>query len=205
MTTATDGATTRAQAYGQLAHLIAFPNREIHEALQTSVVEAVDGDGNAVDVPTPYETYEAEYIRLFEIAPKRPPCPLYEGYWRGRDGSERRELMAELMRFYRFFGLSLGESVREMPDHLAVELEFMAALAVREATDEAEDGDVASFRRAQRDFLQRHLGHWTPKVKGTIREIDAHPFFQALLAEIDAHVQADLDAMVEMETETTCE
>jgi len=197
--TVTDTAAGRAQAYRQLANLVAFPNREVHEALQASGVEAVDGDGHPVGVPTPYEAYEAEYIRLFEIAPKRPPCPLYEGYWRGRDGSERRELMAELMRFYRFFGLSLGESVREMPDHLAVELEFMAALADREATAEAEDGDAASFRRAQRDFLRRHVGNWTPKVNETIHEVDAHPFFPALVAEIDAHVQADLDAFVEGE------
>jgi len=199
MTTATDAAGDRARAYRQLAHLIAFPNREVHKALQTSAVEAVDGHGNAVDVPTPYEAYEAEYIRLFEIAPKRPPCPLYEGYWRGRDGTERRELMAELMRFYRFFGLSLGESVREMPDHLAVELEFMAVLTDGEAAAVAEDGDGKSFRRAQRDVLQRHLGHWTPKVNGTIHEIDAHPFFQALVAEIDAQVQADLDMIIEGE------
>ncbi|MFB6286671.1 MAG: molecular chaperone TorD family protein [Candidatus Bipolaricaulia bacterium] len=195
MTPATDTAADRAQAYRQLANLIAFPNRQLHEALQASPIEAVDHDGQAIDVPTPYEAYEAEYIRLFEIAPKRPPCPLYEGYWRGRDGTERRELMAELMRFYRFFGLSLGESVREMPDHLAVELEFMAALADGEAALRRDNGDVPSFRRAQRDFLQRHLGHWTPQVHQTIHEIDAHPFFQALMAEIEARIRADLGDM----------
>ena len=183
--------TDRAAIYTTLSQLIAFPNREIHDALCAGTLELLD-DETGVDVPTPYAAYEAEYIRLFEIAPKRPPCPLYEGYWRGRDQSERRELMAELMRFYRFFGISLGDEVREMPDHLAVELEFMALLTEGEATADARDGDVGSFRRAQRDFLQRHLADWTPKLAARIHELDADPFFQALIAEIDAQVQDDL-------------
>lgn len=195
MTTATNSAADRAQVYKGLANLFAFPTREIHEALRSGTLEIGDDDGNVIGVPATYEEYEAEYIRLFEIAPKRPPCPLYEGYWRGRDQTERRELMAELMRFYRFFGLSLGESVREMPDHLAVELEFMALLVDGEAAAEAEDGDVGSFRRAQRDFLSRHLTHWTPKLNGTIHEIDAHPFFRTLIAQVDAHVQGDLNTL----------
>lgn len=195
MPTTTAAAAERAQAYRHLANLIAFPDPEIHEALHASGVEIRDDAGTIVDVPSPYEAYEAEYIRLFEIAPKRPPCPLYEGYWRGRDQTERRELMAELMSFYRFFGLSLGDEVREMPDHLAVELEFTALLADGEADAQAEGGDDGSFRRAQRDFLQRHLGSWTSKLTEAIHGIDAHPFFQALMAEIDAQVQADLAAL----------
>ena len=183
----------RAAIYRTLSQLIAFPRREIHQALCAGTLELFDGE-TGVDVPTPYEAHEAEYIRLFEIAPKRPPCPLYEGYWRGRDQTERRELMAELMRFYRFFGLSLGEEVREMPDHLAVELEFMALLADGEAASDAKRGDAESFRRAQRDFLQRHLGNWTPKLATRIHELDADSFFEALIAEIDAQVQEDLDA-----------
>lgn len=66
------------------------------------------------------------------------------------------------MRFYEFFGVQIQEANRDYPDHLVTELEFMAFLCQREAVAEAVGKDVDSFRRASRDFLQRHLLAWVP-------------------------------------------
>lgn len=70
--------------------------------------------------------------------------------------------LADIAGFYRAFGFQVGGQVRERPDHLAVELEFMHLLALKEAyaheTGIAEHVEVS--REAQGKFLTGHLGQW---------------------------------------------
>ena len=93
------------------------------------------------------------------------------------------------MRFYEFFGLAHREGA-EMPDHLSVELEFMHFLTHLEAqTREAEALD--SLRRAQHDFLSRHV--WR-LVQAVHEGLDSeHPACIALVEDCRAFVHADLE------------
>ena len=72
--------------------------------------------------------------------------------------------MEELFRFYQHFGLefSRGE-LRELPDLLPVELEFLHYLTFLEA--QASDIDhlqpnISALQAAQRDFIDLHPGRW---------------------------------------------
>jgi nitrate reductase assembly molybdenum cofactor insertion protein NarJ len=70
--------------------------------------------------------------------------------------------LADIAGFYRAFGFQMGGPVRERPDHLAVELEFMYVLALKEAYA-GENGtaeQVEICQEAQAGFLQDHLGQW---------------------------------------------
>ncbi len=70
--------------------------------------------------------------------------------------------MADIAGFYRAFGFNIGGKVRERPDHISAELEFMHVLALKEAYA-AEKGvaeHVEICVEAQRKFLQEHLGQW---------------------------------------------
>lgn len=70
--------------------------------------------------------------------------------------------LADIAGFYRAFGFNVGGAVRERPDHLAVELEFMYLLALKESHADAhgtqEQKEVCID--AQRKFLGEHLGRW---------------------------------------------
>jgi DMSO reductase family type II enzyme chaperone len=70
--------------------------------------------------------------------------------------------MADIAGFYRAFGFNIGGQVRERPDHISAELEFMHVLALKEAY--AAERDVLEHVEicidAQRKFLQEHLGKW---------------------------------------------
>ncbi len=70
--------------------------------------------------------------------------------------------LADLAGFYRAFGFQIGGPVRERPDHLAVELEFLHVLALKEAVarERGTPEQVEVCREAQRKFLQDHLGEW---------------------------------------------
>jgi DMSO reductase family type II enzyme chaperone len=70
--------------------------------------------------------------------------------------------MADIAGFYRAFGFNVGGKVRERPDHISAELEFMHVLALKEAFA-AESGIVEHIEvcaDAQRKFLKEHLGKW---------------------------------------------
>ena len=81
----------------------------------------------------------------------------------GREG-----ILEDILRFYGYFDVRLREGNRDYPDYLVSELEFMAFLASREARALAEGADPESFRRAQRDFLERHLALWAPEFAGRL-------------------------------------
>lgn len=103
---------------------------------------------------------QSAYIDLFDR--REGGFPLYETeYGRGRSLGKGSEL-ADLSGFYRAFGLELGagDSPREMPDHLSVELEFYAWLLLKEAhllRAQAEEG-VSIVEDARAKFLRSHLG-----------------------------------------------
>jgi TorA maturation chaperone TorD len=70
--------------------------------------------------------------------------------------------LADIAGFYRAFGFQTGGTVRERPDHLAAELEFMYLLALKEAYAAANSmpEQVEICVDAQRKFLQDHLARW---------------------------------------------
>jgi DMSO reductase family type II enzyme chaperone len=172
----------RSRAYGALARAFTCPTSEVYDEIITGrLAEALGAPENETLRPDlPFEEFQAEYLRLFEVGPRCPPCPLYEGAWREREFLDRRELMEELVRFYHYFGLTLGERPKELPDHLSVELEFLHYLAFLEAQTLELDRDPASCRRARRDFLERHPLRWLPQLRDKLYRLEALPFFREL-------------------------
>jgi len=70
--------------------------------------------------------------------------------------------LADIAGFYQAFGFKVGGAVRERPDHLAVELEFMYVLALKEAYAVVNGlhEQVEICHDAQGKFLRDHLGRW---------------------------------------------
>ena len=101
--------------------------------------------------------------------------------------------MEELIRFYNFFGLRLAEG--QLPDHITVELEFMQYLASMEAESLANQGDHESYRRAQSDFLERHLARWLPVLREKLQRQEPLPFFAELVALAEEFVRSDRDCL----------
>lgn len=70
--------------------------------------------------------------------------------------------MADIAGFYRAFGFQLGGPVRERPDHVAAELEFMHILALKEAyaLERGIPEQVEVCVEAQAKFVRDHVGRW---------------------------------------------
>jgi DMSO reductase family type II enzyme chaperone len=194
-------AAVRSALYHRLAEAFGFPADELLEAVASGrFLSELLAEAAALPFELPIEGetraalaggggLEQEYIRLFEVGPGRPPCPLYEGSH--RDG--RMKIMEELVRFYEHFGLQPDPG--DQPDHLCAELEFMHYLAFKEAAALSRPGPAGAFRLAQRDFLARHLCRWLPRLRLRLETLEPPPFYRALAAVAEAFAAADLASL----------
>jgi len=101
--------------------------------------------------------------------------------------------MADIAGFYRAFGFNIGGKVRERPDHLSVELEFMHILALKEAYA-AQNGvaeHVEICVEAQRKFLQEHLGQWIGLFAESLKQSTTDGPYVALARFASTFVLAD--------------
>ncbi|MDP2948441.1 MAG: molecular chaperone TorD family protein [Chloroflexota bacterium] len=187
----------RSQVYRLLARSFAFPDEALYEDVtkgrwqeQVSQVlpqfpfELAAGGGAAVAFP--FAEFQAEYNRLFEVGTMGgPPCPLFGGHHE----RDRMRVMEELIRFYNYFGLSMAAG--QLPDHITVELEFMHYLTFKEAEARQQNREQDSYQRAQKDFLDRHLGKWVPVLRQKLFNFDPPPFFAELVTFTDEFVGRD--------------
>jgi DMSO reductase family type II enzyme chaperone len=110
-------------------------------------------------LPPPPPDAATLFVDTFDPALSKEAVSLSGRTWLKR---EQADLFEELVRWYSFFDLKRAGSA-ELPDHIAVELDFMHYLAWREHLHDGGADALASLRRAERDFLTRHL---TPMATG---------------------------------------
>ena len=106
---------------------------------------------------------EYEYNKLF-VGPEHVLCPPYESVYR----SDRSEIELGLVmgpstndtkKRYKEAGLEIAKDFKELPDHIAIELEFMYFLCANEA--KSKDFEEASlWRERQREFIASHIKTW---------------------------------------------
>lgn len=164
-------AATRSRLYGLFATALQFPRDEIAEALAAGeLYQSLDETARALPyrytfVAPPLLAARAlgqTHTALFDAITGRPHVALLEARHEG--AMPEQQLWEELLRFYRYFGLDFSAGgARERPDHLLTELEFMHYLTFLEAGAPA--AATESLRRAQADFLERHLARWLPALR----------------------------------------
>jgi DMSO reductase family type II enzyme chaperone len=194
-------AAQRSRLYQLLGAAFAFPDEEFFDAVRDGTLAtalahlcgalpydltgvATLGLGGAGES---YADFEAEYIRLFDVGPAGPPCPLYGGLYIG----DRMKVMEDATRFYNFFSLRVSQQLRELPDHITTELEFLHYLTFREAEARQHGLDASPLLRAQRDFLARHLCRWVPRLQSRLAKQTTLPFFPALVQFAAGFLAAD--------------
>lgn len=154
----------RAQMYAFLSQAFLYPKENWLEDLQVSasLLETLGLEINNLfsgrHSSLTLEELQREHRRVFGLVGSQ--C--YETEFGLPHEFRQSQELADLAGFYRAFGFRMGGRVRERPDHIAVELEFMYLLCLKEAYA-AEHGtteQVEIARCAQATFLQDHLGSW---------------------------------------------
>ncbi|NJD89868.1 MAG: molecular chaperone TorD family protein [Betaproteobacteria bacterium] len=101
-----------------------------------------------------------DYTRLF-LGPVDAKARPYGSVWLGPDKLTMQESTMALLALYEEGGFEMAEDFRELPDHVAAELEFLYLLLFRESRARSpaagEPGDPVALRRR---LLDEHLGAW---------------------------------------------
>ncbi len=73
-----------------------------------------------------------EYNRVFGLVPPKECPPYGTEYHRTREPFFRAQQLADVAGFYRAFGLEVSSRCPDRPDHVSLELEFLALLLAKE-------------------------------------------------------------------------
>ena len=187
-------ATSRAAVYTLFAHAFAYPDAERMVSLREAASDVNEKSGSiplmrlaAIAREIGQESLEPVYVSLATFS-SSPDCPTFETAYFGSDAQQQTQRMANIAGLYRAFGVD-ATSGGFRPDELPVELEFMAFLCFKEAYAAEHLGAprAGQARKAQRIFLQEHLGRWASVFGRKIARL-APPFhFYSLAGETLAH------------------
>ena len=107
------------------------------------------------------QTLLVDYTRLF-LGPVQTLARPYGSVWLSGESALMQDSSMAVLELYGQGGFEIDEAFRELPDHVAVELEFLYLLIfnLNRARREG-DADAASATAAlQQRFLAQHLGAW---------------------------------------------
>src|SRR3972149_2229288 len=184
-------ARTRGQLYRLLsvgfpppsaAGLVVMP-RQLRAAREITALYPTPQLAPALDLPAvPLEEVQGEYLRLFQ-GPGHLLAPPYESVYRHPEGLVMGEWAGEMTRWLGEEGLALSPHFRDLPEHVAVELEFMACLCAAEsrAWRGADEKRVRHYLARERDMLRGHLSCWVPAFCQQV-QASARPGLSPLLA-----------------------
>jgi len=137
---------------------------------------------------------EEEYDRLFsDTGTER--VPLVESFYKpwtsdphcllpfaAEKGFVMGDSAIHLSTLYQHCGLEAAEPLRGMPDHLILELEFLAYLY-----QGAGDREVKMF-------IEHHLD-WIPSLKENCARVHAHPVYRSLIDILDLFIRTEKERM----------
>ncbi|MDD5284831.1 MAG: molecular chaperone TorD family protein [Desulfuromonadaceae bacterium] len=142
------------------------------------------------------ESLAVEHARLF-IGPFQLAAPPYGSIYLDDAKTVMGDSTARVAAFYNSCGLHLADDFYELPDHFAVELEFMSFLAFkqREAEVSGDTDEVARIVSLQLEFLGRFLMPWLEPFTTAIINDGEAPFYQAISRCSSAFIIADYTAL----------
>lgn len=123
-----------------------------------------------------------------------PPasCSPYEADYTSTSPFMMARELADIAGFYRAFGCEASPGAAERVDHVGVELEFLALLALREhQAGRMEDASLVADAQAR--FLEAHAARWLPAFAERLTLARGHAVFRSLgsLAARAVHVDAE--------------
>ena len=116
-----------------------------------------------------------EYTRLFIDSCPHVIAPLYGSFYLEKEGLVSTHMISGVLCFYHEAGFTLKEDMRDLPDHIVHELEFMGIRATEES--QASGNEKIKLEEIQMDFLSRFILPWVPTFCEKVAEHSCYPFY----------------------------
>lgn len=142
-----------------------------------------------------------EFMNLFKVPGGQYVSPYESVYRDTRDVAGQRVkglLMGpsavDVQKWYRLAAVEICDEYKDLPDHVCLELNYLAHLCAKEQ-EFASTKDWAKLARAwemQRDFLAAHVVTWLGELRDKIHEKSHNAYFRALADMAVEFTQRDL-------------
>jgi TorA maturation chaperone TorD len=135
-----------------------------------------------------------DFARLF-VGPYSLPAPPYGSVYLEGERKIMGDSTLEVQERYRRAGVELSDNFRDVPDHIAAELEFMYFLIFKEiqALENSDVDTAIDYLEKQRAFLREHLGAWVFDFADSIEENAETDFYKNLARATKAFIEQNFD------------
>ena len=137
------------------------------------------------------QTLLIDYTRLF-LGPMQILAKPYGSFWLSGESKLMQDSSMDVLELYEQGGFEIDEAFHELPDHVAVELEFLYLLIFKHNQARAEHAPDASAALAalRQRFLATHLGVWIEPFTAAVVAGAQTAFYRELAELSRAFVQA---------------
>lgn len=156
-------------------------------------------DAQSADVEDRTRQLACQYVHCF-VGPENLPAPPFESVYADRRRILLTETTLRVRKTYQASGYQPQLLQRVPDDHVALELDFISALAQR-AFSCANDGDETTAReylKTSLKFLNEHLGTWVQPFARAVKEKASAPFYEAAADVLEQCVLADRSNLSQM-------
>jgi len=164
-----------------------FTQEQVFEAM---IVAAARIDpslaGQAQQLKTAFDAESGEnllvdYAKLF-LGPVGTLAAPYESAWRGQESGSPLDPTLALVDLYEQGGFEMDPEFRDLPDHIAVELEFLYTLlfAIAAATQSGDEPAMAHALALRAALLDQHLACWIAPFAAAVGKNAACAFYREL-------------------------
>ncbi len=188
---------SRADSYKILSQCYFLPDENLFNNLKN--LDALSGNPcleliQYILTSDALELLRVDFSRLF-VGPFKLPAPPYGSVYLDGGGRIMGDSTIAVRKQYQEEGLEI--SLKEVPDHIAIELEFMYYLIVKEmgTLKSGNNEAAADCEEKQLFFLSEYLGSWVPQFAGAVEKGARTEFYRALARATQSFVQSDLRAL----------
>ncbi|MCX7148916.1 MAG: molecular chaperone TorD family protein [Rhodocyclales bacterium] len=140
------------------------------------------------------QTLLVDHTALF-IGPSQPRAMPYASFWLTDDQSGRHEATMAVLDLYAQGGFDVSEELHELPDHIAVELEFLYLLIF--AQNQVPIGgtmfDLVAANALHRRFVVEHLEAWIDAFAAAVKSGAETAFYRELAEFTERFVRMEAD------------
>jgi TorA maturation chaperone TorD len=149
-------------------------------------------DAYAADDP---QTLLVDYTRLF-LGPVQALARPYGSVWLERPTEVMQDSTAAVTALYAEGGFEIDEGFRELPDHVAAELEFLYLLTFRALQARASEDDAAraAANALRTTLLAEHIGRWCTPFTAALRDGAQTSFYRELAELTEAFIRRERHA-----------
>ncbi len=122
-----------------------------------------------------------DYSRLF-LGPVDPAARPYGSFWLTGESTLMHDATMAVLDLYTEGGFETDDDFRDLPDHVAVELEFLYVLTFRQNQARLQGDEAAGVAMAalQDRFMAGHLGAWIGPFTDAMRQGAQTAFYREL-------------------------